>query len=307
MLEENDMLPDRVWRQKLSALGCTYSVIEDRCVLRINEAFLDCVIYLYYSKSDAENASIHNSGGSGFLVGVPSLLYPKEHYVYAVSNRHVIENSKAIRLNTKQGRTDILEVEPSSWFFTQDQDIAVFPIRLSSIHSFRYVQTPAFLTKETLKSEKLGPGDEVFMVGRFVNHEGKQRNTPSVRFGNIAMMPDEPVRHKLNTPKEQVSFLADIRTVGGYSGSPVFVLKPLITCDEAGVFCLTAPHPPNPLLLGVEWGHLLDHENINTGMSGVVPAWYLNDLLNIPELVAIRQQDDARLAQQLAGGGTQLT
>jgi hypothetical protein len=35
-------------------------------------------------------------------------------------------------------------------------------------------------TKEKIEHHRVGPGDEVFMPGRFINHEGKQRNLPAV-------------------------------------------------------------------------------------------------------------------------------
>jgi len=68
------------------------------------------------------------------------------------------------------------------------------------------------------------------------------------------------------------------------------------------------------LLLGVDWGHVplyekvVDGRNIshphgwrvksNTGMAAVVPAWRLNDLLNIKELVMQREKDDKELLER---------
>jgi hypothetical protein len=50
-------------------------------------------------------------------------------------------------------------------------------------------------------------------------HEGRQKNSPTARFGNIAQMPNEPVIIKRF---EQECFLVEARSIGGYSGSPVF-------------------------------------------------------------------------------------
>jgi hypothetical protein len=46
-----------------------------------------------------------------------------------------------------------------------------------------------------------------------------------------------------------------------------------------------------PWLLGVEWGYISSHEQgyNNTGVSGVVPAWHLLDLLNTQGLVGQRK------------------
>jgi hypothetical protein len=292
----------KVWRQKLSSRGYTYSVLEDEFVPRIPDDYLDCVIYLYHSRSDAESTAIHCGGGSGFLVGIPSVHEGSSPFLYAVSNRHVVKKAKAIRLNSKEGQTDIVEVEPNDWIFTDDNDVAIYPIKLSDQHNFKWVPAERFLKKEEIR--RVGIGDEVFMVGRFVNHEGKQRNTPSARFGNLAMMPSEPVAHPSNVSKEQISFLADIRTVGGFSGSPVFVFD---VFNPSSDLYNTGHHASTPLLLGIEWGYLNDHDKNNTGMSGVVPAWFLIDLLNTPALVDNRQNEEAKIARERAKGGTTLT
>jgi hypothetical protein len=32
------------------------------------------------------------------------------------------------------------------------------------------------------------------MLGRYVDHDGVQRNAPTARFGHVAMLPFEPIR-----------------------------------------------------------------------------------------------------------------
>jgi hypothetical protein len=158
-----------------------------------------------------------------------------------------------------------------------------------------------------LKEYQIGPGDEVFTVGRFINHEGRQQNLPTARFGNIAQLPWEPVMQ--DTGHKQESFLVEARSIGGYSGAPVFVQIPAASAR---------PEMPNrieqilqhhgPWLLGVDWGHINDWQPVvspsgapinrdpaamrvrmNTGIMAVVPAWKLADLLNTGVLAAERQ------------------
>jgi hypothetical protein len=306
------MLCEKVWRERLSTQGYSYWAFEDRVVPRIPDEYFHCVIYLYHSVEDAKNRSVHSSGGSGFLVAVPSA-YPGCMHLYAVSCRHVVEVSPVVRVNTADGNVDIIEYKNTDWIFTDDQDIAVLPIALSKQqHQVNALLVSSFLTKEIIQRERIGPGDDVFMVGRFVHHEGYKRNMPSARFGNLAMMPGEPVRHKRNNPPEQLSFLADIRTVGGYSGSPVFVLPRVIEVFPGNNVFIGLSHghgapPKMPWLLGVEWGHLLDHDDKNTGMSGVVPAWCLAELLNSPRVEESRRQEVVRFAALDTAGGTRPT
>jgi hypothetical protein len=44
-----------------------------------------------------------------------------------------------------------------------------------------------------MAEEKIGLGDEVFVVGLFRSHYGLQRNIPIIRVGNISMLKGEPV------------------------------------------------------------------------------------------------------------------
>lgn len=280
---------------------------------RIDDNYLDCVIYLYPTKEVAMQGK--KIGGTGFLVALPSEV--EGFYYYAVTNSHVIREGRSpvIRLNTKEGATDILELKDGDWIHHPDHDnLAVTPIALHS-DNFKYQalnRDLVFIDKYFIAEHDIGIGDDVFMVGRFINHEGTQSNIPALRFGNIAMMPEEPVKHHKGHMQE--SFLVEMRSIGGYSGSPVFVYIPAFSQRprEAGV------HPglarSKPRLLGVDWGHILREEKIidgsgnphslgwkvktNTGMAAVVPAWRLNDLLNIGELVTQRQKEDQRLLEK---------
>jgi hypothetical protein len=240
-----------------------------------------------------------------------------------VTNSHVIReaNSPVIRLNTTSGEKDVLEYEYSDWIHHPDgDDLAIclidFPaeqFRVRFIDRDKY-----FLTQLQLRYFDIGVGDATFMVGRFINLEGKQRNTPSVRFGNIAMMPDEPVRHPRGYMQE--SFLVETRSIGGYSGSPVFVHIP----NYENRF----PEEPRGVvrLLGIDWGHIpfqtfdpihpfdkvVDTKGkphpdgwrvaANSGMAAVVPAWKLNELLNSPELLKQREQEDEELIEKVRTG-----
>ncbi|WP_420967308.1 hypothetical protein [Bradyrhizobium sp. B120] len=61
------------------------------------------------------------------------------------------------------------------------------------IYKFHFIPKAKFLTREIIDGLNDGPGAEVFVVGRFVSHEGKQQNRPTAGFGFIGEMPFEPV------------------------------------------------------------------------------------------------------------------
>jgi hypothetical protein len=290
------------WLTRLSARGHPYHVWVWKKPLmpRIRDEFLDSVIYLYPSEKDADEGA--RAGGSGFLVGVPIEVSPRTFwFIYAVTNKHVIENGNPIiRVNTERGKDIILTDEREWSFHPNGDDIAVCQIAFDPAHhKINFLSRSSFLDLQTVKHFGIGPGDDVFVVGRFINHEGKQRNLPTARFGCIAQMPWEPIRQ--DTGFDQESFLVEIRSIGGYSGSPVFVH---IGRFNSGAGRTNTNWEYGPWLLGIDWGHINDwtpvcdasrrpinpaqpksmQVTVNTGMMAVVPAWKLAEMLDCDEM-----------------------
>ena len=190
---------------------------------RIPDSALESVVYLYPSEADAEDGV--QIGGTGFLVVIP-IPYVQPAFAHlhcVVTNAHVIDHgSMVVRLNTTDGAKTTIALDGAEWFRHPDgDDIAICPIGMDpKFHKFKSMHPNMFLTKEIMAMFDVGPGDEVFIVGRFINREGKQKNIPSVRFGNIAQMPGEPL---ILDGKEQECFLIEGRSIPGFSGSPVFI------------------------------------------------------------------------------------
>ncbi|MCH8244051.1 MAG: trypsin-like peptidase domain-containing protein [Planctomycetes bacterium] len=267
---------------------------------RIPDHLLDVAIYLYPSADAARNGE--QVGGTGFLAGFYTNGQTLLH-LYAVTCAHVIaDGCPVIRINTRDDKWDIIEIEQADWL--QDvsgTDLAVCPIQLSDQHRFGFVGIDDFLDHQNISEFAIGPGDDVFMVGRFINHEGKQQNRPTLRFGNISMMPWELIRGWQGVPQE--SFLVDMRSRTGFSGSPVFVyIAP--TDIRLGVEKWTSQQASTfygPWLLGVDWGHIPIYSKVlgpkidsygnrlpvdaswdvpvMSGVCGVIPAWKLTKLL----------------------------
>ncbi len=279
---------------------------------RIPDRYLDCVVYLYPSAKDAEEGV--RLGGSGFLVAAEvDGRQPGDMYFYVVTNKHVVERgSTTIRMKSKTGGNVVFETDERTWIYhPAGDDIAVTNVCFDPRYfTFSYIQTSNFITKEIVKEMSIGPGDEVFVVGRFINHEGKQQNLPTVRFGCVGQMPNEPVHQDDGFLQE--SFLVEAKSIGGYSGSPVFVFIPAASEREGvkgWVEEMKVLRSHGPWLLGVDWGHINDwtpvcdsaghpvnkgdpfalQVRINTGLMGVVPAWKLYELLHDQRVVAASQ------------------
>jgi hypothetical protein len=288
--------------------GHNYVAWSSAGVPRINDELMQSIIYLYPSRDAAERGEA--AGGTGFLVSYTSDKFANAFFLFAVSNKHVVcdGGSSVIRVNTLAGGVDIFEFEPHQWYSTNDHDLAIMPVKLDlAKHRIKAADLSFLLTIAAMKTYDIGPGDEVFMIGRFANHDGKIVNTPSVRFGNLSMMVDQIDHPYLGT---QESFAVEMRSMGGYSGSPVFVYPSAWNMNTGA----TSVGGQRLFLLGVDWGHITHHSEVkeklvtgetqsvaplrkvlyvaaNTGMNGVVPAWRLAELVkNNPWTAAIEAE-----------------
>jgi hypothetical protein len=281
---------------------------------------LDCVVYLYPSEAEAEAEDGSRIGGSGFLVGI-YLNPPFNTYALRVlvTNKHIVDNGNMVaRINTLDGGKAIIAMDEENWIFSATgDDLGICPIKVNpAVHKHNYVPTWTFVTKKLLGEFDVGPGDDVFFVGRFIDREGRQQNLPSARFGNISQMPIEPVI--LEGGVKQDSFMIEARSIAGYSGSPVFlhfIPQPGLPPNMPEGARLSMPDfilkrqftqygiPYEPYLLGIDYCHIFSKDQVfnrhtdkphddwyvksNTGMMGVIPAWKLAAMLEQPEMKSI--------------------
>jgi hypothetical protein len=199
---------------------------------RIADAYIDNAIYIYSTAEDAEMGK--GIGGSGFFVHVPFPNNRKFQQTYVVTNRHVVHSTATpvIRLNRIDGFTNSLATRQEDWTLHPDgDDVAVLPIPLNRNEvRCMSIGMELFVTQKLIEDEDIGIGDDIIMVGRFIGHDGRQRNTPAVRFGNIAMMPHEKIK-AATTGSEQEGFLVELRSMPGYSGSAVYIYSPYAMHD----------------------------------------------------------------------------
>lgn len=283
----------------------------------IDPKYLQATIYLYPSASAARDGV--SVGGSGFILGVMS---PDSSLIcrYAVTNKHVIDGGcKVIRTNMPDGSLRIVETAPEAWTCALDDDLAV--AEFDGPAAGCIVMDEVFLEEDCkIDGWPIFPGDEVFLYGRLVTHDGQQRNRPVVRFGNISMLPDGDSPVKVGE-REQVAFLVECRSLSGFSGSPAFVhlAQPRLTEQRGWI-------PSGLRFLGVDCAHIpfwsqaresprIDAPRIsetfvetNTGISVVIPAWRLRALINDDTLAttretALRKAIEARKELQVFGQG----
>jgi hypothetical protein len=299
---------------------------------RIEDRLLKAVIYLYENADAAERGE---PGGSGFLVGEPTVI-PGAVFLFAVTNAHVAESRPVVRTaGPPEQRVFVRRWD--DWYRHPDQDdVVVTPIGFAPKDArdfyLDYVPRAWFVTPENFISAAMGedeaqpvawpfgPGEEVVMLGRFLGHDGKDENQPAARFGNLAMGTTVPIPHPWGFT--QSSFLVECRSVSGYSGSPVFIFRVPMTFG-AGLLPVGADQETHgrrgqPRLLGVDWGNLdrvgrndyaIDWAEADaaasfprrSGMLAAVPAWRLAELLDSEEVQDVKRKAEDESAKASEG------
>lgn len=315
---------------RYSSRGTPFTVMEAVGMPRLPPKTLNAVGYLYHDVADAERGD--DFGGTAFLVFISSGL-PNRGYFYAVTNWHVAVRGGAsvLRINTRSGEPDIFPFGPEDWHFDPRYDIAVVHVPLDiGRHVFSAIPVPeAFVTKEHSERVKLSPGEDVFMVGRFIDHDGGPINRPAVRFGNISVMPSP-----LEQPNGLMAdaYCIDLHSRSGYSGSPVWVyrtpgydLEEIAATELKDAKLLTAG-TKYLALLGIHFAQFPEQWEIGkepppktessvpliqtgqyvkglSGMTCVLPAWYILEVLNMPKLKQERDEANARTRAELVSSG----
>jgi hypothetical protein len=281
--------------------------------MRINGDLRKCVVFLGYNDPDSPG-NLH-CVGTGFFIG-----YQGSRYL--VTAQHVAiglgDDPFAIRLNRMDSGSDNIAVDPVTdplkWYSHSDPsvDLAVMPLN----KAFREAGYDVLFVPEGLiaQTQEMPTdayiGDQCYAVGLFRLLHGKTRNLPVVHTGNLAMLAGEepiPVHDWLTPPNSGKvrmveSYLVEMQSLQGLSGSPVFVRPPIIfgPIDAAGRQ-VTALIPNNDMrLLGVWQGAwdaapdrvaALQHGKlvrVPVGMGVVTPVTKLKELFEMPEVKAER-------------------
>jgi hypothetical protein len=212
--------------------------------MAIPENVRDCCCFIY-ENIDGK----HHMRGTGFFIGESYVadgdeegtIYVRKtergteslRYIYLVTAKHVIDKIKehtptpsmGVRLNVAKGNTVDVDIPIDAWFYhptDSSVDAAVaLPITEFTGLDIRSLPLEIAMNDEIIKKYSIGIGDEVHITGLFHKYYGIKRNLPILRTGNIAMMPKEKI--KVTGFGDIDAYLIELRSIGGLSGSPVFV------------------------------------------------------------------------------------
>jgi hypothetical protein len=262
--------------------------------MRVPEEVRKCVVFVGLPVTMPNSQPGISLKGTGFITLVPSKNDQKKGFMYLVTAKHVatkLEGKTFIaRVNTQDGRSRPAIGEGIRWWYHPTDplvDVAIIPWAPMPEADLKAIPIRLFLSDDTIQSANIGAGDDVFMTGLFAHLSGSERNLPIVRFGNIAMIPDEPVPTSIGMIE---AYLIEARSIGGLSGSPVFTYR--IIKGRIKLYFMGLMHghwdipleDKNDLMITDSLG------SVNMGIAIVVPAKKILEVINQPELVKIRQK-----------------
>jgi hypothetical protein len=177
--------------------------------------------------------------GTGFFVGVKNDT-GTVIYGYLVTAKHVLKDGHGndfsrvyLRLSKLAGDAEFIPLDLAQsgqrTVFTHPDpsvDIAVVPaLPPADIFDSKAIPDDMLSTKATFDEFNIAEGSDVFFVGLFTTYYGEHKNNPIVRFGHVAMFPDDPIAwidYEGQPEQHAQLYLVETLSYGGNSGSPVF-------------------------------------------------------------------------------------
>jgi hypothetical protein len=246
--------------------------------------------------------------GTVFFVSYPdSRLGSDRAFGYLVTAKHVLKDYDGsflkeirIRLNLSapvgQQLCEFLTGIPVAdaqgrliWFHDSDDavDVAALPFFPDEKkYDFKQIPVSMFADESSLHTREVAEGDSLYFIGLMTQYYGEFKNYPVVRRGTLALMTDE----RIETPTgRQKSFIAELASWPGNSGSPVFL-------NLGGLRGNAMSVGSDLKFLGILSGSFLNRfkatvlnseaivagNDFNTGISFIVPADRLKAVLDSP-------------------------
>jgi len=277
--------------------------------VRVPDVVLKSVGFICETTHVTANSVEGDPYATGFFVSVPSSIRGKSHSFF-VTAKHIAQDLKDRKIHFQVnkvggGVTQVRDVFNKWVLHPTDKtaDVAVLPVTPHRDMDTVFIPIDVFVTPEMMKAKNIGVGDEVFTTGLFTPAQNNSRNFPIVRHGNIAMLPDEQIQTELGYADV---YLVEARSIGGISGSPVFVRETVTlqaTRDDGGAN-LDFLGVGDFYLFGLTHGHWDIKESdmnkamvkqdrkhgVNMGIAMVVPATKILETINSPALMDLRRQ-----------------
>jgi hypothetical protein len=273
--------------------------------MRIPHEVLKCVVFVFAKTPNGDDVEM----GTAFFIGYPLHDEPPQTElgaVYAVTAGHVIDSVKRLgngkcyfRMNNREHGAQLREVPLDRWVQPDDIRIDVAALRVDfdvfNQYDHDFIPKDMFISGEFLRN--VAPGRQLFFPGLFMPHKGERSNIPVMRTGSIAAMPIERVATA--THGNIRAYLAEARSIGGLSGSPVFVyleeyMGPISLLgliqghfdEKYAIVCGADEKTGDDIAVERQTAK---EARINMGIALVIPLDDLETVLNSPQFVQERK------------------
>lgn len=257
--------------------------------MKVPDEVRKCVCFIGFENKITSSVSLV---GTGFFFGLLNEDQNAVKLSYVVTARHVIEgltkrgidrillilNGKA----TSEKNRYIVSSRPADWYIpNHNADICFAECGIPDFCDHIVFPDNLCINDDIIAENEIGLGDEVFITGLFTHHAGKSKNIPIVRIGNLAAGKEEKIQTK--EYGEIDAYLIECRSIGGLSGSPVFLNLGNVRVLGGNLKFMQGSHS-RFYLLGLVHGHFdtrinsddvksdtLSEARINTGIAIVTP------------------------------------
>ena len=286
--------------------------------MRLPDRILQTACLLGYKKETPQYA------GSGFVVAAPGA--HSNSHLYVVTAKHLADRMECCPIimgfSHRDGSKALVEADDVHWYAHPTEagavDVAVTPFvpAQRDLLDLEPIPEHLFSSNDSIRRASIGAGDEITAVGMFTRFSHEDRHMPIVRTGNLAMLPTMRIPVKNFEPME--AYVAEIE---GLSGSPIW-MRPTSSFNagqkHGGKEKQSAPlnADTDMIFLGLLHGRWEIAEramqglsaqytkNMTSGMSIIVPAHKILEVINQPELAAMREAKDEKPAKKSSSAGS---
>jgi len=287
--------------------------------MRVDDAVLNCVCFLCVQDTRGGQRRYLYIGTCFFVIVVDGRGRDVGEFVYLVTARHVLRKASEhgyhdfwVRVNRRDGSARHIAIN-REWHYHDNEavDLAVVPVDVTGEDDVALIHDGSLVRPELIEKLAIGVGDDLFLPGLFADRPGTDRNRPVIRDGIIAAMTGEDFADD-DSGFPYRAYLAEVRSIGGLSGSPVFVHVPPHRIPPPP-FPMRSEPPGEVFLLGVIRGHFdykvalptaefsrAELHKINMGIAVVTPSDDLNAVLNSEAVVKERREQINELRRRRA-------
>jgi hypothetical protein len=257
---------------------------------------------------------------------LPCLAPHGNSHLYVVTAKLLAERMECCPIimgfSYRDGGKALLDADSVHWYAHPTEasavDVAVTPFASAQrdLLDLEPVPEHLFTSGERMRKASIGVGDEITAIGVFTRFSYEDRHLPIVRTGHLAMLPTLRIPVKYFEPME--AYVAEIE---GLSGSPVWVRptdyfnaaqkdggkeKPSVpfSCDTDVIFLGLLQGRRAVSEAAMEGQSAQYTEKMTSGMSIVVPAHKILEVINQPELAAMRTKNDEKIAKKSSSAGS---